>query len=187
MKSSHRMLWLPMSSTWTTTATRALRFPRRPPVRMFFRRAPEGSPKRLREGRPKRRSEMSLGWQNGEPDETKSTHAFDFKSTAGGPRKEQKPLPNLAPKASAVRLTPMPPPPKTPKIEKEPTPPSAKEESSPDLPSYEEFAAEQTQLATQLRSRSAEASFDRGGEGEAAAGRGSDAEGSQLEGREAEG
>ena len=35
-------------------------------------------------------------------------------------QKERKPFPNLAPKAASVRL--MPPPPKTPKVEKEPTP-----------------------------------------------------------------
>jgi hypothetical protein len=53
---------------------------------------------------------------------TKSINALNLESTMAVPRKERKPLPNLAPKAASVRLTPMPPPPKTPKVEKEPTP-----------------------------------------------------------------
>merc|ERR1719160_515702 len=50
---------------------------------------------------------------------TKSINALNLESTMAVPRKERKPLPNLAPKAASVRLTPMPPPPKTPKVEKE--------------------------------------------------------------------
>merc|ERR1719247_2390521 len=53
---------------------------------------------------------------------TKSINALNLESTMAVPRKERKPLPNLAPKAASVRVTPMPPPPKTPKVEKDPTP-----------------------------------------------------------------
>jgi hypothetical protein len=53
---------------------------------------------------------------------TKSINALNLESTIAVPRKERRPLPNLAPKAAQVRLTPMPPPPKTPKVEKEPVP-----------------------------------------------------------------
>jgi hypothetical protein len=53
---------------------------------------------------------------------TKSINALNLESTMAVPRKERKPLPNLAPKAASVRVTPMPPPPKTPKVEKEPAP-----------------------------------------------------------------
>ena len=38
---------------------------------------------------------LPLGWQSREPDETGSVHELDLKLTAGVPRKERKPLPNI--------------------------------------------------------------------------------------------
>merc|ERR1719331_855127 len=49
---------------------------------------------------------------------TKSINALNLESTMAVPRKDRKPLPSLAPKAMAVRVAQMPPPPKTPKVEK---------------------------------------------------------------------